>query len=232
MRIGILLAGHTPPPLIDSRGDFDQMFATLLAGQGFTFRAWDVEAMDFPDSPDDADAWLIPGSRHGAYEDHAFIAPLEDFIRAIHAAGKRMVGICFGHQIIAQALGGQVEKVAHGWAVGRHEYNLSNGQKLSLNAWHQDQVTSLPQGAQVAASSPHCPNAALVYGDAILTLQPHPEFPSDLMRDYADLRRGTVPDALLDEAKRNASDALTQDRDWAAQTIGRFLRDGRFDHAI
>jgi GMP synthase-like glutamine amidotransferase len=82
--------------------------------------------MDFPKDIHDCDGWLITGSRFGAYEDHPFIPPLEDFIRAAYAAHVPVVGICFGHQIIAQAMGGKVEKYAGGWSVGPTEYNFGD----------------------------------------------------------------------------------------------------------
>jgi GMP synthase-like glutamine amidotransferase len=116
MQIGILQTGQSPDALRDDAGDYPDMFERLLAGQGFTFRTWHVEAMDFPASVHDMDGWLITGSRHGAYEDHPFIAPLEAFIRDAYAAHVPMVGVCFGHQIIAQAMGGKVERYAGGWS--------------------------------------------------------------------------------------------------------------------
>ena len=106
MRIGILQCGQSPAQLKRDLGDYPDMFVRLLAGREFDFTTWHVEGMEFPQDIHDADGWLLTGSRHGAYEDHAFIPPLEDFIRRAHDAGVPMVGICFGHQIIAQALGG------------------------------------------------------------------------------------------------------------------------------
>ncbi|MDA3887591.1 MAG: type 1 glutamine amidotransferase, partial [Allgaiera sp.] len=163
MRIGILQTGEAPEALRGQSGDYPAMFERLLEGHGFTFRTWRVIDMDLPESPEAADGWLITGSRHGAYEDHPWIAPLEDFIRAVHAARVPMVGICFGHQIIAQALGGKVEKFPGGWAVGPQDYDFQ-GRKVTLNAWHQDQVTRAPESARQVGSSPFCANAALAYG--------------------------------------------------------------------
>ena len=148
MRIGILKCGQSPEVLRGDLGDYDTMFERLLAGRGFEFDSYHVEAMEFPDTPQSADGWLLTGSRHGAYEDHAFIPPLEDFIRAAYAQAVPMVGICFGHQIIAQALGGKVVKHPAGWAVGPQDYDFG-GERITLNAWHQDQVVTLPEGAEV-----------------------------------------------------------------------------------
>jgi len=152
MKIGILRTGHSPDGMIDSHGNYDTMFERLLEGHDFTFETFSVVDGEFPAGPQDADGWLITGSKHGAYEDHAWISPLEDLIRAIHAADKPLIGVCFGHQIIAQALGGKVEKFAGGWSVGRTDYTL-DGAPIALNAWHQDQVVVLPQSARVVGQS-------------------------------------------------------------------------------
>ena len=105
---------------MDQTGDYDALFRDLLAGHGFDFVTFAVLDGEFPASVEDADAWLITGSRHGVYEDHDWIPPLEALIRKIDARRLPLVGVCFGHQIIAQALGGKVEKFKGGWSVGAH----------------------------------------------------------------------------------------------------------------
>ncbi len=114
MRIGILQTGLAPENLSPAMGDYPDMFARLLDGQGFTFQTWRVVEGEFPADVHAADGWLITGSRHGVYEDHPWIAPLEQFIRDAYAAHVPLVGICFGHQIVAQAMGGRVERFAGG----------------------------------------------------------------------------------------------------------------------
>lgn len=200
MKIGILMTGHAVPELQERAGDYDAMFARLLAGRGFEFETYNVVDEQYPSAPDACDGWLITGSKHGAYEDHPWIPPLEEFIRAVYASGRPMIGVCFGHQIIAQALGGKVIKYPGGWSVGRTEYDL-DGETFALNAWHQDQVTEVPQGAEVIGKSDFCANAAMVYDDRILTIQPHPEFGPDIVEDLIRLRgKGVVPDDLLEGA--------------------------------
>ena len=200
MKIGILQTGTAPEALAREHGTYGEMFTRLLGEDAFEFVIWDVEHMDFPPDAMAADGWLITGSKHGAYEDHAFIPPLEDLIRAIRDSGRPMIGVCFGHQIIAQALGGKVEKFDGGWSIGPTTYDFG-GEELTINAWHQDQVTKLPPGAQVEASSDFCANAAISYGDRIFTVQPHPEHTAQFFRDLSDARgRGVVPDEILDDA--------------------------------
>ncbi|AYF01490.1 type 1 glutamine amidotransferase [Paracoccus yeei] len=206
MRIGILKCGQSPEVLRGELGDYDTMFERLLAGRGFDFATWHVEAMEFPASVHEADGWLLTGSRHGTYEEHAFIPPLEDFIRRAYAAGVPLVGICFGHQIIAQALGGRVEKFPGGWSIGPQDYDF-DGETVTLNAWHQDQVVERPQDAQVVASSGFCTNAALVYGDRAFTVQAHPEFDDAMIHGLIEHRSDTVPSELVAEALTHMDDA-------------------------
>lgn len=205
MKIGILQTGHAPDDLIDSSGDYDQMFCDLLAGHGFEFQTWAVVDGAFPDGPDAADGWIITGSKHGAYEDHDWIPPLEELIRKIDAAKRPMAGICFGHQIIAQALGGKVAKFDGGWAVGHVTYE-QDGQPVTLNAWHQDQVVTRPKSARVLAGNDFCENGILAYGNHIWTVQPHPEFSNSFVQGLIEKRgRGVVPDPILERAAAGLS---------------------------
>ncbi|MDD7969788.1 type 1 glutamine amidotransferase [Roseinatronobacter alkalisoli] len=222
MKIGILQTGQAPDTLRSELGDYPSMFEDLLSRGGFTFHTWHVEGMEFPASVYDADGWLITGSRHGVYEDHAFIAPLEQFIRDAFAAGQPVAGICFGHQIMAQALGGQVGKYPGGWAIGAQEYDFE-GETLTLNAWHQDQVLTPPENARVTASSAFCRYAALSYGDQGYSVQAHPEFSDAFIQGLIDTRgRGVVPTPLLEQAE--AAQSGPRDSDIIADRIMAFFQ--------
>ncbi|MEC9197720.1 MAG: type 1 glutamine amidotransferase [Pseudomonadota bacterium] len=222
MIIGILQTGHTPTEMADVTPDYAALFRRLLGTDEFTYKTFNVVDGIFPANLDQADGWIITGSRHGAYEDLEWIPPLENLIREIHAAKMPLLGICFGHQIIAQALGGRVEKFKGGWVVGKQTYDFG-GKTLELNAWHQDQVVELPKDARVLASNDMCQNAALAYGEHIFTVQPHPEFQSDFIKGLIDYRgKGVVPEPLLATATAHLGDK--NDNAQMAETMADVLR--------
>ena len=222
MKIGILQTGHAPDEVLGTLGDYDAMFRTLLGRHGFDFETFDVVDMVFPEGPELCEGWLVTGSKHGAYEDHPWIPPLEALIRDIHATGRPMIGVCFGHQIIAQAMGGKVVKFEGGWSVGRQTYTYK-GAPVALNAWHQDQVIEVPEGAQVIASNDFCAHAGLLYGDRIWTIQPHPEFGAEMIAALATHRGpGVVPHAQLERARATLG-TPTQRHDIAAD-MAAFLK--------
>ncbi len=221
MKIGILQTGDAPEALLD-QGDYPDMFQRLLDGHGFDFATYRVLDMQFPASVHDCDGWLITGSRHGVYEDHPFIAPLEEFIRNAFAAGVPVAGVCFGHQIMAQALGGKVEKFQGGWSTGPTEYDF-DGETLRINAWHQDQVVQPPPGARTIATSPFCQYAGLAYGKTGYSVQAHPEFGDDFVEGLIEKRgKGVVPDAVLAEARARLGAPLDNAR--IADQIADFFR--------
>ncbi|MCB1359067.1 MAG: type 1 glutamine amidotransferase [Maritimibacter sp.] len=222
MKIGLLIPGHAPEEVRARLGDYADMYERLLAGHGFDFARWSVVENVFPNGPEEADGWLIGGSRHGVYEDHPWIAPLEQLIRDIVAADRPLVGICFGHQIIAKALGGRVEKYQGGWALGPTGYDF-DGTPLTLNAWHQDQVVAPPPGAEVIASNDFCRYAGIRMGNKTYSVQPHPEYDAEMMRGLFDFRAETagVPPAQVAEARARLGQPL--DADVMADRIAAFF---------
>ncbi|MEO0329187.1 MAG: type 1 glutamine amidotransferase [Pseudomonadota bacterium] len=231
MKIGILQTGHVPDDLTDMHGRYPDMFAALLDGHDFTFEAFPVVDNIFPDGIHAAEGWLITGSKHGAYEDHIWIPPLEDFIRKAYAAMVPMAGICFGHQIMAQALGGKVEKFGGIWGVGNLEYTHSDGTRSRLYAMHQDQVVELPKDAIVTATSDVCENAAISYKGKAMSIQPHPEFTKEFIEELINLRAGTViPMEQADAGMKS----LEYDHDSlrVGDQIAAFFKEAVTDHAV
>jgi len=235
MKITILEAGRPPEPLRDRHPDYPTMFRTLLAPIDADLRFESVAVIDgeAPPSPATADAFLITGSPAGVYEDHAWIAPLEAHIRASADARTPVVGVCFGHQVMAQAFGGRVAKSAKGWGVGRHAYEVVDAAPwmdpprpgFAVAASHQDQVETPPPAARVLARSAHTAFAALAYAQGpAISFQGHPEMSPAYAADLVRVRRGArIPEPVADAALASLADPL--DADVVARWIVRFLRD-------
>ncbi|TFI56733.1 type 1 glutamine amidotransferase [Sphingomonas parva] len=228
MRIAILETGKPPADLQPRFGDYPIMFRDLL-GPEFDVVSFDVEAGELPESPEAFPAYLVTGSPAGVYEDHPWIEPLKAFLRA--AKGKaRIVGICFGHQIMAEAFGGRVEKSERGWGVGlqtlevRAKRAFMNGEmSVSVPASHQDQIVVPPPGAEVLAGSDFSPYGVLHYTDQpALSMQFHPEFAPAYAKALIDTRRDRLP--RPDEA--SASLDRPNDRAAVGLWICRFLLEG------
>ena len=165
MRLGILKTGAPPEPLAATFGGYPDMFRRLLGEDRYDYAVFDVEAGELPARPQDCDAYLVTGSSAGVYDPLPWIGELKGFLR--HAKGRAgLVGVCFGHQVMAEAFGGQVIKSPKGWGVGLQTYEVAapqawmdGGTGLSLAASHQDQVVAPPPGASVVAASAFTPRS-------------------------------------------------------------------------
>ncbi|OCH96753.1 GMP synthase [Legionella jamestowniensis] len=185
MNIGILLCDLVREPLHLEHGQYPDMVANLLHQVDSTleFSIFDARQGQLPDNVHAADAYLISGSRHGVNDDFAWIRKLEEFVLCLHQARKKIIGICFGHQLIAKVLGGKVV-AANGWGIGissnkitqRKSWMLPAQNNLNLIVSHQDQVVELPSEAEILASSDFCPVYMMQINNHLLTVQGHPEF--------------------------------------------------------
>ncbi|MEM7718305.1 MAG: type 1 glutamine amidotransferase [Pseudomonadota bacterium] len=215
MHIGILQCGHFPTADGFPQQTYSDIYQSFLSDRGLTFSTWSVVDLDFPKSVHDAQGWLVTGSKHGAYEDVPFIPPLEEFLRAAYAASVPIVGICFGHQILAQALGGKVEKFSDGWALGRQDYTFADGE-IALHAWHQDQVIDPPTEAKTVGANGFCAHAALSYKGRAFSVQGHPEFTDDHVKLLMKVRRAALrpeqADVIANALGQPLSNSLLADR--------------------
>ena len=228
LRVGILETGRPPEELGGKFGDYPEMVRKWLTPLEAEFTSYAVLDGELPDDPTSCDLWVITGSKFAVYEDHPWIAPLEAFIRSVRDAGRKMIGICFGHQIIAQALGGIVRKSDKGWGLGVMPYEPADwpkelGEKpeqIDIQSYHQDQIETPPEGAKRIAGSEFCEYAALWYPGFALTVQGHPEFSPPYLSVLLDLRRGTVlSDEDVEKGKRNL------ERQARPETLADLIRD-------
>ena len=199
MRIGILKTGRPPWPAIPRFGTYPDMFMGLLGADAYDWRTYAADEGEYPAAPEDCDAYIVTGSSAGVYDSDPWIGQLLDFLRAAKGRAK-LVGVCFGHQAMAQAFGGQVIKSPKGWGIGEHDYRIVSREPwmdeapaMRLPASHQDQVVSLPPGAEVIAASDFTPFAGLAWRDQpAISMQPHPEFDPAFAATLIEARRGKV----------------------------------------
>ena len=229
-RVTIIETGIVPLGPRERHGSFPQMFQRMISAADASVDFDVISVVGGEPLPDPAalQAILITGSPAGVYDGLDWIAPLEDFVRAAHASRIPMVGICFGHQLMAQALGGVVRKSEKGWGIGRHIYDIApgngviEGEHIALACSHQDQVIEPPRAARTFMSSDFTPYAGLLYADGpALSVQPHPEFSVDFAHVCCELREGKAPDALVASAKASLELPLENAR--LGEAITRFL---------
>jgi GMP synthase-like glutamine amidotransferase len=211
LKLGLLETGAPPRALSPRFGDYPAMFRRLLGEDAYDYTTWRVDAGELPDRAEACDAYLVTGSSAGVYDPLPWIGQLKDFLVA--AKGRAaLVGVCFGHQVMAEAFGGRVIKSSKGWGVGLQSYAVSHSEpwmdpadRIRIAASHQDQVVEAPPGAEVLAASDFTPFAMLAYRDQpAISLQPHPEFEPDYAKALIRGRSGDrFPADVADPAIRS-----------------------------
>lgn len=183
----------------------------------WSLRVFELPQGEFPEDTSVCDAWIIGGSAKSCYEDDPWILTLQDWVRQLHAESRKLLGVCFGHQIIALALGGAVARSPKGWGVGVRAFQFTKTPtwyQADQQAWmqnaklifsHRDQVERLPEPAQCIAADPFCPIQSFVVSDHIFTLQGHPEYTADYARARLVMREPLIGKAVCDEAQQSLS---------------------------
>ncbi|AUF97420.1 amidotransferase [Pseudomonas sp. 02C 26] len=211
LRICILETDVLRPELTAQYQGYGRMFEQLFLRQSVNqaeFRVYNVMNGDYPPEGERFDAYLVTGSKADSFGDDPWIQTLKAYLLKLYERGDKLLGVCFGHQLLALVLGGKAERADRGWGVGVHRYTLAahapwmdpQVTELTLLISHQDQVTQLPKGATVIASSDFCPNAAYHVGDQVLCFQGHPEFVHDYSRALLDARQEHLGDEVYQRA--------------------------------
>ena len=225
MKIGILETGEPPANLELRFGRYIDMFRDLL-GNGYDMTNYNVVSGELPAAPEDEQAYIVTGSPAGVYDHFTWIPELKAFLR--EAKGKaKLVGICFGHQIMAEAFGGRVEKSEKGWGAGLQRYDvlhqapwMDSVDSFAIPVSHQDQVVVQPPSSRILAASDFTAFGLLAYEDQpAISFQCHPEFDPAYAAALIEHRRGRLPDP--DGAL--ASLEQPNDRRLVASWIRRFL---------
>ena len=208
MKIGILQCDDVTETLQAKHGNYPLMFTRLLEriDPQLVFTVFRVIDGDYPDSVDDCDAYITTGSRCGVNDDEDWVIQFAHFVAKLYASKKKLIGICFGHQMMVKALGGKVVKSDKGWGIGvavsriieRKSWMDESVAEISLIVSHQDQVVELPAHTDVIAASDFCPFYMIQISDHFLGIQGHPEFSKTFSQDLMNARRDRIPHQRID----------------------------------
>jgi len=223
MKAGLLICDHILPELEHINGQYIDMFNQLLPElELIPYYVCDGE---FPKGPGEHEVFICTGSKYSVYDPHPWIKELCTFVDQIYHAEKVFIGLCYGHQMMAHALGGEVAKSNHGWCIGVHEFELNDEaewidprqENFSLLMMCQDQVTKLPPRSKVFAQSNKCPVAMYTIGNRFLGVQAHPEFSKEYNRALFTSRTERIGEQVV-------ADAITQmDKPLNTQQVVRWI---------
>jgi GMP synthase (glutamine-hydrolysing) len=231
VRIGLLKCDRVDRDLRMEFGDHSDFFLDLF--QIYTppvlLEVFDAQKEKYPENISDYRGYICTGSRFSVYDDEPWIIRLQAFIRKLYDNRIKFVGICFGHQMIAEALGGRCSLSDNGWGIGVKTAMVYNHQawmepaleKYSLLVSHRDQIEVLPPEGRIIAGNDHCPHSMITVGRHFLGIQGHPEFTRPFLRKLMQSRL----DLMGREAVAGATKTLDQKTDEAivAQWIIHFI---------
>ena len=225
MKIGLLACDH----IQSNYSDYPELFAKLLPQ--FDFDVFNVCEGVFPSSASDYEAWIITGSKYSVYDDIDWIKRLKCFVQDISLADKYCIGICFGHQMLGEAMGGKVMKAQQGWCVGIHEFDVVDREnwmnpyqpKVNLLMSCQDQITVLPPNSKVLLKTSLCPVGSIKIGEKMLGIQGHPEFSTDYIKFLMEDRINRIPENTLKVGINSLSKPVsnTEVAQWIAEFISK-----------
>jgi GMP synthase-like glutamine amidotransferase len=231
MRIGLLLCDHVRPGFRAIAGDYPEFFTRFLADRPeIELVTFDLTAEEFPRDLDEFDAWITTGSRHSVYEDVPWVTTLADLVRRLDRERRKLVGICFGAQMIGHALGGAVARAPSGWQIGVKEVRIASVEPWMVPAedtfrilhMNGDQILTPPDRLRVLGSSDDAPISVIAVGDHFIGFQGHPEFRPEYSAVLMEARRGIlIPDDVVDAGLSSLS--IEADTRLLSEWIARFI---------
>jgi GMP synthase-like glutamine amidotransferase len=230
LEVGLLLCDQLDPEVAEVAGDYTHLYRSAYGPAGIDLRIYDVTAGEFPDATDECPAWMTSGSRRSADEEVDWIARTGAFIADLARERRPHVGICFGHQLTALALGGRVERAGVGWGVGVRRFDVVGDApwieprttSFDILMSHQDQVVELPDGAELLATAEYCPVGGYRVGDHVFCVQGHPEFVPALSATLIERRRSLVGEDVADRGLASLDGPI--DHAVVVDWIARFYR--------
>jgi len=234
MKIGILLTDHVMDELIEKHGDMDDFYKYIFKKVDPTIELeiFDVVEGIFPNNINDCEGYLITGSRFSVYDQIDWILKLKEFVKELDYHKKSLIGVCFGHQLIAEVLGGEAKAAESGWTVGNQIYDLIEDipwinediPLFTLLHSHKDQVNKLPDKATLIASTEKVPIAMYIVDDHIFSHQGHPEFKPEYVHDVATIRREILGDEVYLAAAENIKNRIPDNEIIAKYWVDFFRR--------
>ena len=230
IKLGVLLCDEVREELISVDGTYKAMFQRLFAPHTHDVELlfYRIDLGELPHHIHECDAYTSSGSHRSVYEDEPWIHAFKELLVQFHQQKIPFFGVCFGHQMIAHALGGKVGLAPQGWGVGLHEITILKEKEwmqpikntLKIIVSHKDQILKIPEQAETLASSPHCPVSMIKCG-SLTGIQGHPEYLAEFARPLMLSRRKDIPEGILLEADKSLSTAPDQELlvQWILQKI-------------